>query len=49
MQTYVKSIYRNCAIELLKDSVDGTFLCRPTSQQTKLLSGEVHTHTIDVV
>jgi hypothetical protein len=49
METWFMKVDRDRAIELLKDSVNGTFLCRPTAQQTELESGEVHTHTIDVM
>ena len=42
------SYNREDAIERLKKCVNGTFLCRPTSQPKKLPQG-THTHTIDVM
>ena len=35
--------------EMLRGKQNGTFLCRPTSKQSKLRNGELHTHTVDVV
>ena len=35
--------------ELLKGKRNGTFLCRPTTRQSRLSGGELHTHTIDIM
>ena len=40
---------RQKSTELLKGRRDGTFLCRPTTKQSVLRNGELHTHTVDVV
>lgn len=49
MEAWFKEVDRNRATELLKDSMNGTFLCRPSSKPAKLPNGGLHTHTIDVV
>jgi hypothetical protein len=49
MEAWFKEVDRNRATELLKESQNGTFLCRPSSRPAKLAHGGLHTHTIDVM
>ena len=41
--------YRDQAAELLRNSKNGTFLCRPSSEQATVPEGGIHTHTIDII
>ena len=46
---WLSDVYRDYATKLLDGRVNGTFLCRPASEETQLPSGGFHTYTIDCV
>lgn len=49
LDTWYVEVGRNKSAELLKGKKNGTFLCRPTTRQSRLPGGELHTHSIDII